>query len=211
MPGEAMNRKTYYHGSHYAADIVRKGRWRKALAIGLAGLGMAAAPMTGKAAGSEEQWDASLNQLWHQLSQRQQQELRTDEREWIRWKDKLLGDDERIRAIQDRIDYLTALTKTPEELESDQIAATPRSQLSPANQKIFDVGYEYGRQSTAKMNNRAQAQDNDARDAGVLDRQGSAVFTSGWNKGYTETHDLATGERLTPKEQAEIMRANQEK
>jgi hypothetical protein len=60
------------------------------------------------------------------------------------------------------------------------------------------------------MNNRAQAQDDDARDAGVLDRQGSAVFTSGWNKGYTETHDLATGGRLTPKEQAEIMRANLE-
>ena len=56
-----------------------KVRWRKALAIGLAGLGMAAAPMTGKAAGSAEQWDAALNRTWGQLTPKQRQELRQDE------------------------------------------------------------------------------------------------------------------------------------
>jgi hypothetical protein len=50
-----------------------KGRWRMALTIGLAGLGMAAAPMTARAeAGSEADWKASLNHVWKQLSTRQQ-------------------------------------------------------------------------------------------------------------------------------------------
>jgi hypothetical protein len=88
----------------------KKCRWRKALAIGLAGLGMAAATMTGKAAGSEEQWDASLNQLWHQLSPKQRQELKQDQREWISWKEKL-PDDVRYRALQARAGYLELITQ----------------------------------------------------------------------------------------------------
>lgn len=50
------------------------GRWRKALAIGLAGLGLAISPMA-RAAGSEAQWDAALNRAWMQLTPKERQEL----------------------------------------------------------------------------------------------------------------------------------------
>jgi len=78
-----------------------KVRWCKALAIGLAGSGMAAAPMTARAeAGSEADWKASLNQAWEQLSTKQQQELDQEEHEWIKWKNRLFQRGGLERCIQ---------------------------------------------------------------------------------------------------------------
>jgi hypothetical protein len=91
-------------------NLDEKGGWRKAVATGLAGLGMMAAPMTGKASGSEQQWDTALNRAWHQLPAKQRQELRQDEREWVHWKEKL-PDEVRYRALQDRAGYLYSITQ----------------------------------------------------------------------------------------------------
>jgi hypothetical protein len=89
--------------SYTIPESARAG-WRKALPLGAAGLA-GLAPMKAHAAGSEAQWNAALNRDWKALTSQQQQQLKPEEREWIKWKDQL-GDDERYWAIQDRDEYL---------------------------------------------------------------------------------------------------------
>jgi uncharacterized protein DUF4236 len=88
--------------------------WRRALAMGLAGASMLGAPM--KAHG-QEWWQATaaqaeqaITQAWSQLSPNQKQELRQEEREWIKWKDSLPAD-RRTWATADRAHYLQAYRK----------------------------------------------------------------------------------------------------
>ncbi|MBV8415495.1 MAG: hypothetical protein JO251_09840 [Verrucomicrobia bacterium] len=116
-----------------------KGRWRQALAIGLAALGMAAAPMTARAeAGSEADWKASLNQAWEQLSTRQQQELDQEEHEWIKWKNRL-SDDDRYHATKDRYRYVYQLAH----LETGQNPAQIRaSMLADASNQVKELWNE---------------------------------------------------------------------
>jgi hypothetical protein len=90
--------------------LLEAGGWRKAVATGLAGLGMMASPMGAKASGTEGQWEALLDNLWHQVPPKQRQELKQDEREWIRWKENL-SDHERYNAIQDRAQYLSSIVR----------------------------------------------------------------------------------------------------
>jgi hypothetical protein len=63
-------------------------KWQKTLAIALGGLGMATSSVA-HGAGSEAQWDKALNDSWQALSPKQKQELRQDEREWIKWQNSL--------------------------------------------------------------------------------------------------------------------------
>jgi len=92
----------------------RRDNWRRAVATALAGLGMMGAPM--KAHG-QEWWQATpaqaeqaVTQAWSQLSPKQQQNLRQEERDWIKWKDKLPAD-RRTWATADRAHYLQAHKK----------------------------------------------------------------------------------------------------
>jgi hypothetical protein len=63
-------------------------KWQKTLAIALGGLGMTTSPMA-YGSGSEAQWEQALNRAWQALSPEQKQELRQDERDWIKWQNSL--------------------------------------------------------------------------------------------------------------------------
>jgi hypothetical protein len=105
--------------------LLEAGRWRKAAAIGLAGLGMMAAPMTGKAsAGSETYWKDMIQARWEQLSTLQQQDLDQEEREWVKWKNRL-NDSDRWAATKVRANYIAQLADP----ESGQTAAQVRAAI----------------------------------------------------------------------------------
>jgi hypothetical protein len=107
--------------------LEEKGGWRKALAMGLAGASMLSAPM--KAHG-QEWWQATpaqaeqaVTQAWSQLSPKQQQNLRQEERDWIKWKDKLPAD-RRTWATADRAHYLQAYKKGGKSAADDTLYHT---------------------------------------------------------------------------------------
>jgi C-terminal processing protease CtpA/Prc len=105
-----------------------KLNWRKLSGTAAVMGTTALAPMTAHASGTEQQWEQALNRAWHDLGPKQQQELRQDERDWIKWKEKL-PDDQRYRAIQSRVDYLTQHSKDPKlaELAKDSEAAMKKA------------------------------------------------------------------------------------
>jgi hypothetical protein len=109
-------------------ELDEKVNWRRSLATLLAGLGMAAAAPMAHGSGSDAQWDQSLNQAWQELSPKQQQELRQEERCWIKWRDSLPIDQQRF-AVVSRVFYLSQFSRDPETAASakDSIQAMKRA------------------------------------------------------------------------------------
>jgi hypothetical protein len=86
-------------------------KWQKTLAIALGGLGIATSPMA-RGAGSEDQWDQAVNKAWQELTPKQRQELRQDERDWIKWKNKLPAEQQHWATVS-RATYLMQFSQDP--------------------------------------------------------------------------------------------------
>jgi hypothetical protein len=120
--------------------------WRKALALGAAGLA-GLSPMKAKASPQDIEYETSqktaLNRAWNQLSPKQQQALDRDEHEWIKWKNDKIDTVERLEATRQRAIYVqrVAAGENAEQVKGDLIAQATEdlkrtwNKLSPGQQQ----------------------------------------------------------------------------
>jgi hypothetical protein len=87
-------------------ELDEKVNWRRSLATLLAGLGIAAASPMAHGADSDE----ALNKSWQELTPKMRQELRQDERDWIKWKEKLSAEQQEWANLS-RATYLCDLVQ----------------------------------------------------------------------------------------------------
>jgi hypothetical protein len=122
--------------------------WRKALALGVAGLAglapMKAAAhgsgfwgpeiqkvMTSPSGGSEQDWKHLLNQFWGRLPAKVQQEIAQDQKDWVGWKNKLPAE-QRLDATKERATFVGTLA------DLSQFVANPKAEL-PSGTTLEDV------------------------------------------------------------------------
>jgi hypothetical protein len=93
-------------------ELDEKVNWRRSLATLLAGLGIAVASPMARGADSDE----ALNKSWQELTPKMRQELRQDERDWIKWKEKLPAEQQEWANLS-RATYLMRFSPDPAMVE----------------------------------------------------------------------------------------------
>jgi hypothetical protein len=79
----------------------------RALAIGAIGINLATAALAG-VTDSEAKWKRALNQAWSKLTAEQREELTSEQRRWVKWKN-TLPDEEREKVTEERTAYILSL------------------------------------------------------------------------------------------------------
>jgi hypothetical protein len=90
-----------------------KMNWRRLLGTAAVAGATALSPMKAHAGPPVAEWEKSLSMSWQQLSPQKRQELRQEERDWIKWKDKLPAT-ELANALKSRAYYLQQFSPDPE-------------------------------------------------------------------------------------------------
>jgi hypothetical protein len=107
-------------------------------------------------AGSEGQWEDALNRAWQELSPKQREELRQDERDWIKWQNSL-PPEPAYNATKNRALYIQKI-QAGEKISSDHGWSVnpdfdyPTGKLSPhdAQERVDDINAEEKGEQEAK-------------------------------------------------------------